>query len=121
MGVEELMMMVVEKLKAALLALENLGSEALAWVDRVFPPETRGDKIHHCLHVALPYLIAAVVLAVVVCFCRCCCGCCQGRSGGRVRMMKAPGRDCRMPRHVFESDPKGYFNNLRAHPGDLLC
>ncbi|KAK4430109.1 hypothetical protein Salat_1311600 [Sesamum alatum] len=121
MGVEEVMKFVVEKLKEALLILENLGGEALAWLDRVFPPETRGDKIHHWLHVALPYLIATVVLAVVVWFCRCCRGCCLGRRGGRVRMMKAPGREYRMGRDVFESDPKGYFYNLRAHPGDQLC
>ncbi|KAL6545280.1 hypothetical protein OROGR_009154 [Orobanche gracilis] len=121
MGVGEVMKCVVEKLKEFLQALENSGGEVLAWFDKVFPPETRGDKIHHWIHVAVPYLIVAVVLTAVVCFCRCCCGCCRGRGGGKVKMMKAPGRSCRIRRDVFESDPKGYFWNLRAHPGDELC
>lgn len=119
MGLQEMMNFVVEKLKEALLAVENFGGEAVAWFDKVVPPETRGDKINHWFHVALPFLIAAVVLTVVICFCRCCYKCCC--RGRRVRTMKAPGRNCRMPRGVFESDPKGYFRNLRAHPGDELC
>ncbi|KAH6798679.1 hypothetical protein C2S51_035163 [Perilla frutescens var. frutescens] len=121
MGVEEVMKLVVEKLKEALLAVENWGAEALGWFDDVFPPETRGDTVSHWFHVALPWIIAAVVLTVVICLCRCCCKCCCGGGGGRVRMMKAPGRNCRMPRSAFESNPRGYFRNLRAHPGDQLC
>lgn len=123
MGMEEVMKFVVEKLKEALLSVENFGAEALAWFDNIFPPETRGDKISHWFHVALPFLIAAVVLTVVVCFCRCCYRCCcrGGGGGGRMRTMKAPGRNVRMSRNVFESDPRGYFENLRAHPGDQLC
>ncbi|KAG8366481.1 hypothetical protein BUALT_Bualt17G0084500 [Buddleja alternifolia] len=115
-----MMKYVVEKLKQALLAVENFGGEAMAWFDKVFPPETRGGKINHWFHVALPFLIAAAVLTVVFCFCRCCCRCCCGGRGGRVRMMRAPGTGGSrwMPRSVFESDPRGYFQSLR---GDQLC
>ncbi|PIN11052.1 hypothetical protein CDL12_16361 [Handroanthus impetiginosus] len=64
-------------------------------------------KIKHWFHVAQPYLIAAVVLTMVVYFC---CG------GGRLKMMKAPGRNLRMPRRDFEIDPEGYFWELQSHP-----
>ncbi|KAL6560188.1 hypothetical protein OROHE_006195 [Orobanche hederae] len=118
MGVDEVMKCVVEKLKEFPLALEISGGEVLAWFDKVFPQETRSDKIHHRIHVVVPYLIVAVVLMVFVCFCRYCCSCCCGCSGGRVKMMKAPKRNCRMHRDMFESDPKGYLGNLNPHPGD---
>ncbi|KAL2457795.1 Uncharacterized protein Adt_46231 [Abeliophyllum distichum] len=121
MGLNEVMNFIIEKLKELLLAMENFGGHVLAWFDKVFPPDTRGDKIHHWIHVATPFLIAAAALIVFICFCRCCCGCCKGGRGGRVKMMKAPGRNYRMPRNVFESDPKGYFHNLRTYPGDELC
>ncbi|KAL9149115.1 hypothetical protein ABFS82_12G089700 [Erythranthe guttata] len=127
MGIEEVMKYVVEKLKEALLWLENFAGEAVSWFDGVFPPETRTDKITHWFHLAQPYLAAAVVLTVVVCFCRCCCNCCcrrgrgGGGGGGMVKMMKAPGRNVRMARGVFESNPRGYFRTLRANPGDHLC
>ncbi|KAG8366482.1 hypothetical protein BUALT_Bualt17G0084600 [Buddleja alternifolia] len=127
----EVMKYVVEKLKEALLAVENFGGEAMAWFG-------------HWFHVALPFLIAAAVLTVVVCFCRCCggmvltvvfnfcrcfcrgflkvvsyfCSCCRRCCCGTVRMMKAPGRNIMMPRNVFVSDPRGYFQALR---GDRLC
>ncbi|PIN11048.1 hypothetical protein CDL12_16357 [Handroanthus impetiginosus] len=113
MRFDEVIRSVREKLKEALLAMENWGAEALAWFDGVFPPETRGEKIKQWFHVAQPYLIAAVVLTMVVYFCRCC----GGRGGGGVKMMKAPGRNRRMPRRDFEIDPKGYFQKLRSHPG----
>ncbi|CAH8387541.1 unnamed protein product [Eruca vesicaria subsp. sativa] len=34
-------------------------------------------------------------------------------SGPDMKTMKAPGKDGRIFREVFESDPKGYFRNLR--------
>ncbi|GFP95316.1 hypothetical protein PHJA_001675900 [Phtheirospermum japonicum] len=120
MGVDEVLKLVVEKLKEFLLALENLGGEALAWFDNIFPPETRASKISHWIHVALPYLITAVVLTALVCCCRCCCGGGRVRTmkapggGGKGKMMKAPGRDYKMPRRDFESNPKGYFSDLRG-------
>ncbi|KAL1551160.1 hypothetical protein AAHA92_19038 [Salvia divinorum] len=121
MGLEEAMQFVVEKLKEALLAVENFGGEALAWFDGVFPPGTRADTVSHWFRVALPWIIAAVALTVLFYFCRCCCRCCCGGGGRRVRMMKAPGRNCTMPRNDFESNPRRYFRNLRASPGDHLC
>ncbi|CAI9756147.1 unnamed protein product [Fraxinus pennsylvanica] len=122
MGVNEVMNFIVGKLKEFLLAMENFGGEVVDWFDKVFPPETRGDKIHHWLHVAIPFLIMAVALILFIWICRCCCRwCCSGRGSGGGKMMKAPGRNFRMQRSVFENDPKGYFWNLRAHPGDELC
>ncbi|CAI9756148.1 unnamed protein product [Fraxinus pennsylvanica] len=121
MGVNEVMNFTVEKSKELRLAMENFGGEVVDWFDKVFPPETRGDKIHHWLHVATSFLIMAVASILFICIFRYCCRCCMGRGFGRVcvKMMKAPGRNFRMPRSVFESDPKGYFCNLRANPGKL--
>ncbi|EFH53151.1 hypothetical protein ARALYDRAFT_904655 [Arabidopsis lyrata subsp. lyrata] len=34
-------------------------------------------------------------------------------SGPNKKTMKAPGKDGRIFREVFESDPKGYFRNMR--------
>lgn len=34
-------------------------------------------------------------------------------SGPEKKTMKAPGKDGQIFRDVFESDPKGYFRNLR--------
>ncbi|KAG8366484.1 hypothetical protein BUALT_Bualt17G0084800 [Buddleja alternifolia] len=112
----------------ALLAVENFGGEAMAWFDKVFPPETRGEKINHWFHVALPFLIAAAVLTVVFYFCRYCCRCCCGSfsHGGflLLPMLQSVlpwimGEDDESPRE--EHHPRGYFQNLRAHPGDHLC
>ncbi|KAL6529284.1 hypothetical protein OROGR_014907 [Orobanche gracilis] len=112
------MKFVAEKLKECLLAFETLGEGPLAWFDRIFPPETRGDKISHWNHVALPYLITAVVLTTVICFCRCCCGYYRGRGSGgrRLRRMNDSGRNYRSRRDKFERDPRGYLRNIRAHP-----
>ncbi|KAL3631261.1 hypothetical protein CASFOL_024245 [Castilleja foliolosa] len=199
-GIEEMVNFVLEKLKQVLLAFQNVffwfnnvslpdswrdnishwltavsnsGRDALAWLDRVFPPGTRVQKIKLWLNLALPYLIAAVVLAVAIWVCLNLCAfvlrwvidavrwtartiwasarwvakliraagrwiarmmrsagrflCARARRGvsgavrGTVKMMKAPGRNMRIPRSSFEIDPKGYFLKLRASPGDNLC
>ncbi|CAI9756146.1 unnamed protein product [Fraxinus pennsylvanica] len=119
MGVNEVMNFIVEKLKELRLAMENFGGKVVDWFDKVFPPETRGDKIHHWLRVAIPFIIMAVAPIVFIWIFRYCCLCRMGLGLGRVKMMKAPGRNFRMPRSVFESDPKRYFWNLRANPGEL--
>ncbi|KAK4380433.1 hypothetical protein RND71_002295 [Anisodus tanguticus] len=118
MGIEEVKNYVVDKLKELLLLLDNFGAQFLEWFDKVFPPDTRKDKINHWYHVALPFLITTLVFVVVSYCCYCCC--CRCRGGGRIRMMKAPGRNCRMPRSTFESNPSSYFRNLRSYPGDQL-
>ncbi|KAJ8574352.1 hypothetical protein K7X08_026157 [Anisodus acutangulus] len=118
MGIEEVKNYVVDKLKELLLLLDNFGAQFLEWSDKVFPPDTRKDKINHWYHVALPFLITTLVFVVVSYCCYCCC--CRRRGGGRIRMMKAPGRNCRMPRSTFESNPRSYFRNLRSYPGDQL-
>ncbi|OIT36865.1 hypothetical protein A4A49_36404 [Nicotiana attenuata] len=120
MGIDEAKKYVVDKLKEVLLLLDNLGGQFLGWLDKVLPPETRKDKINHWFHVALPFLIASVIFAFITYCCYCCC-CRRRRGGGRWgKTMKAPGRNCRMPRNTFESDPRSYFRNLRAYPGDEL-
>ncbi|KAL3631259.1 structural molecule [Castilleja foliolosa] len=43
-----------------------------------------------------------------------------GAGVGTVKLMKAPGRNLMIPRSLFENDPKSYFLNLRASPGDHL-
>lgn len=117
MGFDETVSFVEEKLQDLWLGMEDFWRQFLNWFDKVFPPETRGEKLHQWLAMALPFLITGVaVFTLLWCCYKCCCG-----GGGRVRMMKAPGRNCRMPRHVFEANPKSYFSNLRSNPGDLLC
>ena len=109
MGAESVMKFVVEKLKELLVLLENFGGYLVDEVDKVFPPDSRGEKLRHWIQVGAPFLILGLVLVV---FYYCCCGCCRGRRG--VKMMKAPGRDYRMARPPFESNPRGYFRSLRA-------
>ncbi|CAA0825562.1 Unknown protein [Striga hermonthica] len=88
-----------------MLTAKNTGGEAMAWFDEVFPPETRVEKICQWIQVAKPYLIAAVVLWLVFRLF-------SGGGGGKT--MKAPGRNYRMRRSTFESNPKGYFSDLRG-------
>lgn len=115
-GEENVKDYVVEKFKEVVVMAGNLWGEMVGWIDKVFPPETRGEKLHHWIHVAAPFLIAGLVLVLCICCCRCCC---CGRS---VKMMKAPGRNFRMPRHVFEGNPRSYFQNLRSGNSiDQLC
>lgn len=114
MGIEEVKNYAIEKLKELVLLLNNFSGQFLSWFDKVFPPDTRKGKINHWFHVALPFLIVTIFFAVIS-YC-----CCRGRGRGRGRMMKAPGRNCRMQRSTFESNPRGYFRNLRSYPGDQL-
>jgi len=115
MGAEEWFNCVVQKLKEWLIVIEKFGESLIKKLDEVFPPETRGEDLKHWLIVATLFIIAAVVLIACLCCCyRCCCR--RGGGGRAVRMMKAPGRDYRMPRHVFEGNPRSYFRNLRGKP-----
>lgn len=146
----------------ALLALKNIGSQALValdsftwqvknlceqlvnWVDKVFPPETRVERINHWFHVALPYLIIALFLALFIYCCvyhglllnvmellKTACGglfnimkdlftCCWRSQEPVVKMMIAPGRGIMIARSIFENNPAAYFSNLRANPGNFL-
>jgi hypothetical protein len=80
-------------------------------VDEVFPPETRSETLRQWLHVAVTVVVPAVLGALVL-LCCCCAG--RGARGGR-RFMAAPGRGgARMPRGVFENNPRVYFRDLRA-------
>ena len=95
--------------------LATLFSALARKVDELLPPETRSEALRQWLHfavtVALPAALGALAL---LCVARCCwCCCCRAR-GGR-RLMVAPGRGgARMPRGVFESNPRIYFRDLRA-------
>lgn len=111
------------KLKEFLLLLENFWGFLVKKFDEVLPPDTRDETFRHWLEVGLPVGLAALLLLLFLCCCcrpllracfsfLCCCLCCRGRRS--VKMMKAPGRDYRMPRHVFESDPRSYFIDLHT-------
>ncbi|CAN6176125.1 unnamed protein product [Urochloa humidicola] len=112
------------KAKAAELVayLTTLFAALAEKVDELFPPGTRSETLRQWLHVALTVALPAALGALVLfylarCFWRCCCGCCcaRGARGGAGRLMVAPGRGgARMPRGVFESNPRGYFRDLRA-------
>ncbi|KAF8668688.1 hypothetical protein HU200_051871 [Digitaria exilis] len=105
----------VAKAKAAELVayLAALFSALGDKVDELLPPETRSEWLHVAVAVVLPAALGALVL---LCVARCCWRCCCGRArGGARRMMAAPGRGgARMPRGAFESNPRGYFRDLRA-------
>ncbi|XXG75352.1 hypothetical protein AAC387_Pa07g3877 [Persea americana] len=90
----------LEKLHEFIHLFENFWSFLVKKLDEVFPPETRAEKIKHWLEIGLPVALLAALL--LLCFC------------SSIKMMKAPGRGDMMPRHVFESDPRGYFINLRS-------
>ncbi|RLN35252.1 uncharacterized protein C2845_PM03G12380 [Panicum miliaceum] len=80
-------------------------------VDELLPPETRSETLRRWLHVAVTVALPAALGALaLLCVARCCCA-----RGGRRRLMVAPGRGgARMPRGVFESNPRVYFLDLRA-------
>ena len=101
---------VFEKLKEVVVFLQYWWEAVIHWSDKVFPPDSRADTLSHWVHVATPFLITGLVILVLICCVKCCC--CGG--GRAVRMMKAPGRNIRMPRNVFERNPAGYFQNLRS-------
>ncbi|CAK9186223.1 unnamed protein product [Ilex paraguariensis] len=112
-GADSMMNNVQDKQNQLFLMLENFGLYFIAWLDKVFPPETRGERLHYWLQVAAPFIIAGLILLVCLRCCIRCCRCC-GRGGKvAVKMMKAPGRNFRMPREVFESNPRSYFLQLR--------
>ncbi|KAL3631260.1 hypothetical protein CASFOL_024244 [Castilleja foliolosa] len=111
-----------EKINHLHLVLKNSGGEAVAWLHKTFPPcwkpAAASEKISYWQSTAKgygaeavtwlvgkPYIIAAVVLVVVVRF---------FGGGGKGKMMKAPGRNYKMPRRDFASNPKGYFKDLRG-------
>lgn len=104
-GADDLIHNLVEKLKEILVMLENSGSSLTAWLDKVFPRETRKERILHWIHVSAPYVLPGLFLIVLFWLCS---------RGKGAKMMKAPGRNFRMPRTVFEADPKGYFRSLHA-------
>ncbi|KAF7133252.1 hypothetical protein RHSIM_Rhsim09G0124100 [Rhododendron simsii] len=110
MGAEEWINYIVEKLKEWLIGMGDFGGSLIKKPDEVFPPESTGEQLKHWHLVATPFIIGAVVM--ITCLC-----CCSGTGSGEraVRMMKAPGRYYRMPRHVFEGNPRSYFRNLSGN------
>ncbi|KAM7484455.1 hypothetical protein LguiA_000464 [Lonicera macranthoides] len=107
--VENVFKYVMEKMKELVLVMEKFWGDFVGWMDKVFPPETRGKQINKWFHLAVPFLIGGLVLIMCFCCCRLCCR--------RVKMMKAPGRGgYRMPRHIFETNPRSYFRSLRSDP-----
>ncbi|WVZ66647.1 hypothetical protein U9M48_015837 [Paspalum notatum var. saurae] len=82
-------------------------------VDDLFPPDTRSEALGWWLHVAVTVVLPAALGSLLLfCLARCCCGRRRARGG---RFMAAPGRrGGRMPRGVFEDNPRLYFRDLRA-------
>ncbi|RCV13897.1 hypothetical protein SETIT_2G383200v2 [Setaria italica] len=107
------------KAKAAeiLAYLATLFSALAKKVDELLPPDTRSETLRQWLHVAVTVVLPAALGALVLlCVARCCWRCCCARNRApRGRLMVAPGRGgARMPRDVFEDDPRRYFRDLRA-------
>lgn len=71
-----------------------------------FPTEKLDQRINV---IGLPFMIITGLVLFLLCSC-----CCGGRKKQPVKMMKAPGRNSRMPRKSFEDNPRNYFQNL--HP-----
>ncbi|KAL5993800.1 hypothetical protein ACLOJK_038157 [Asimina triloba] len=94
-----------------LILVGSLGAYVIEKVNEaIFPAgsETRPKQLDHWIHVAAPWLVGLLLLWTIYS----CCGCC-GNSKKTTKMMKAPGRSYRMPRHVFESNPRSHFRDLR--------
>lgn len=100
----------IEKLKQSFELIINMSASLVKRVDDVFPPEERAEIIGKLVHMAKPYLKPGLALLfIILFFCYC------GRSGGGAgKMMKAPGRNVRIPRARFEGNPRGYFRGLRG-------
>ncbi|KAH6797852.1 hypothetical protein C2S52_022406 [Perilla frutescens var. hirtella] len=131
-----------EKLWGTFLAVENLCGEAMAWLQSVFPSETRPEKIEqwrlavgNSSAAALAWFakvfppetrteqisqwfhiskpyLTAATALAALVILYRYCG--GGGGGGSEKTMKAPGRNYRMRRADFEGDPKGYFRDSRA-------
>ncbi|OVA11010.1 hypothetical protein BVC80_1745g23 [Macleaya cordata] len=116
MDFETVKKFILEKLKELLLVLENFGRYLEEKLNTLIPPDVRDSKIYPWLiYVGLPVTMGVLFL-ILFCWCckRCCRCCCCSRSRGNYKMMKAPGRDYRMRRSDFESDPRSYFLDLRG-------
>ncbi|KAI8539371.1 hypothetical protein RHMOL_Rhmol09G0177700 [Rhododendron molle] len=109
-GAEEWINYIVEKLKEWLIVIENFGENLIKKVEEYLSPEARREQLKHWLIAAAIFIAGVVVL--ITCL-RCCC---RGGRGRAPRMMRVPGRyPSRMPRDVFEGNPRSYFRNLRAN------
>ncbi|OAY73641.1 uncharacterized protein LOC109721110 [Ananas comosus] len=115
--------LVKEKLAELLHFFQHIWTYLVSKADEVFPPDTRADTFARWTHIGLVYgLPAALALLCLYCcrHCLCSCLCIPYRCLRSLccccrRMMRAPGRrGALIPRDVFESDPRGYFINLRA-------
>ncbi|KAL5993788.1 hypothetical protein ACLOJK_038145 [Asimina triloba] len=113
MGKEGVGDFILKKLSELLILLENFVAYVVEKVNEAFPAETRSEQLKHWLHVAAPWVLGLVLLLLCFRCCRsCCCRCCK--TWNILKMMKASGRNYRMPRHAFESNPRSYFRDLRG-------
>ncbi|CAI9096422.1 OLC1v1032569C1 [Oldenlandia corymbosa var. corymbosa] len=109
-GADEMIYNLGQKLNKVLFwMMEKLGSILMALLGRIFPPETRKERIRYWILVGGPYAAVAVLLIMVLIV----FGNCSSKKGEK--MMKAPGREFRMPRRDFEANPKGYFHGIRGN------
>ncbi|KAK1296006.1 hypothetical protein QJS10_CPB15g01658 [Acorus calamus] len=98
---ETFLIMALQKLKQALLVF-NLLWYALKKIDQDFSSdqETRSETLRRRIKLGASIVLSLAVGLVFLL-----------RKG---KMMKAPGKDCRISRRSFEENPRGYFRNLRG-------
>ncbi|KAJ4959908.1 hypothetical protein NE237_019818 [Protea cynaroides] len=100
---EKVLQYLMEKSKEILVWLQHFGAILLHEIDEILPPRMKNASLRDWI---IWIVVALAVVLVVRKFCSCCC-----QRG--FKMMKAPGRNLRIPRGHFESNPGGYFRNLR--------
>uniref|UniRef100_A0A7N0UJX2 Uncharacterized protein n=1 Tax=Kalanchoe fedtschenkoi TaxID=63787 RepID=A0A7N0UJX2_KALFE len=87
------------------LILSNFVAHAVEMIDEKCPQKTREEW----LRASMPWLMVVLMIVSIVLVLRFFC-----RKKRPVKMMKAPGRNHRMPRRDFASNPKKYFRELRG-------
>lgn len=97
-----------ENIKELVTTVERIGRSIAS------PPdvELRIRTTREMLQRNAPYFVMGLILVFSLWFCcRCFRYCCRMKT---VKMMKAPGRNFRMPRPNFEANPRSYFRNLHT-------
>lgn len=115
---------ILQKLKELMMALNNFWDYLVDEWNSRRPSDVKISEFFSWIkETGLPWLIRNryQVLGGILIVCllfwflkRCCCCCCSERRVRYYRMMKTPGRDYRMRRDDFESDPRSYFQDLRG-------
>lgn len=97
-----------ENLKEVVKTVERIGRSIVSPPDMQLRIRTAREKLQ--LH-ALYFVMGLILLVSLWFCCRCFRYCGRMRA---VKMMKAPGRNFRMPRANFKANPRSYFRNLHS-------